>query len=214
MPSTTYLDHTGGKRALELFGNRPEPTTTRDKLLETAIDRFYTHGFHAIGLDQILTEVGVTKTTFYNHFESKDQLILEALERRELWEGKAFLQRATELAGDDARAMLLAMFDVLDEWFNHPDYFGCMFLNVCVEFPLPNDPIHQAGTQNYQQMTTMIAGVAQRAGAEDPDELAEHLTILIQGAFTHRQVRNDNDAAAKARDVAEVIVDRAIHTPD
>lgn len=210
MPPTTYLDHTGGKRALELFGDRPEPTTTREKLLESAIDRFYTHGFHAVGLDQILTEVGVTKTTFYNHFESKDQLILEALERRELWEGKAFAQRAAELAGDDPRAMLLAMFDVFDEWFNHPDYFGCMFLNVCVEFPSPNDPIHRAGTHNYREMTTMIAGVARRAGAKDPDELAEQLTILIQGTLTHRQVRGDNDAAAKARDIAETIIDMAI----
>ena len=209
MSTSAYLDHTG-KRALELFGDRGEPQTTREKLLEVAIDRFYVHGFHAVGLDQILTEVGVTKTTFYNHFESKDELIIEALKRRDRWEVKAFSDRAQQIAGDDPRALLLAFFDVFDEWFNHPDYFGCLFLNACVEFPSPNDPIHRAGSENYEHMTGMIAEIARRAGANDPEQLADELTILIQGALTHRQVRSDNAAAAKARKVAEALINLAL----
>lgn len=209
MSQTGFLDHTG-KRAYELFGDREQPTTTREKLLEVAIDRFYVQGFHAVGLDQILNEVGVTKTTFYNHFESKDELIIEALNRREQWESKAFMESARKIAGDDPRAMLLAMFDVFDEWFNHPDYFGCLFLNVCIEFPSPNDPIHQAGTANYAELTGCIAELAEKAGAEEPRSLAEQLTMLMQGALTHRQVAGDNDAAAKARAVAEALIDRAI----
>ena len=209
MPSTAFLDHTG-KRAFELFGDREEPTTTREKLLEVAIDRFYVQGFHAVGLDQILSEVGVTKTTFYNHFESKDELILEALARRELWESKAFAERASQLAGDDPKAMLLAFFDVLDEWFNHPDYFGCLFLNVCVEFPSPHDPIHQAGLEHYLKSKQGFARLAEQAGASDPERLAEQLIVLIQGSLTHRQVTGDNDAAVKARDVAATMIEAAV----
>ena len=212
MRNSTLLDHTG-KRAFELFGDRQEPTTTREKLLETAIDRFYVKGFHAVGLDQILNEVGVTKTTFYNHFESKDELILEALARREQWETKAFADRAQQLAGDDPRALLLAFFDVLDEWFNHPDYFGCLFLNVCVEFPSPHDPIHQAGMEHYLKSKDGFSEIAKAAGASDPDLLAEQLIVLIQGTLTHRQVAGDNDAAAKARGVAEAMIDKACAEP-
>lgn len=209
MSTAPFLDHTG-KRSYELFGDRNEPTTTREKLFEVAIDRFYVHGFHAVGLDQILNEVGVTKTTFYNHFESKDELILEALARRELWEFKAFSDRAKELAGDDPRELMLAFFDVLDEWFNHPDYFGCLFLNVCVEFPSPHDPIHKAGTAYYHKGKQDFSEIAKAAGATDPDLLAEQLVVLIQGTLTHRQVSGDNDAAAKARSIAEAMIDAAI----
>jgi len=42
---------------------------------------FFRTGFHSVGLDAILAEVGVTKTTFYNHFESKNQFISEVLRR-------------------------------------------------------------------------------------------------------------------------------------
>ena len=212
MPSTAFLDHTG-KRAFELFGDRKEPTTTREKLLETAIDRFYVHGFHAVGLDQILNEVGVTKTTFYNHFESKDELILEALDRRQKWESKAFTERAMEIAEGDPREMLVAIFDVFDEWFNHPDYYGCMFLNVCIEFPSPNDPIHRVGTQHYSECKDDFAELAKAAGIKEPELLAEQLIVLMQGMLTHRQVTGDNDAAAKARIVAEAMINKALAEP-
>jgi AcrR family transcriptional regulator len=209
MSQAALLDHTG-KRAFELFGDREEPTTTREKLLEVAIDRFYVHGFHAVGLDQILAEVGVTKTTFYNHFESKDALIIEALARRERWESKAFGDRASQLGAGDPAKTLVAFFDVLDEWFTHPDYFGCMFLNVCVEFPSPNDPIHQAGMAHYLQGKQAMADLAKAAGASDPDLLASQLILLMQGTLTHRQVTGDNAAAAKAKPVAQAMVDQAV----
>jgi AcrR family transcriptional regulator len=60
------------KTAAELFAKVPEPRDTREKILFTALDLFHVHGFHAVGLDRILGAVGVTKTTFYNHFESRD----------------------------------------------------------------------------------------------------------------------------------------------
>ena len=52
-----------GKTAAELFGVRARPRNARDRLLDTAIDLFYVHGFHTIGLDRILHVTGVTKTT-------------------------------------------------------------------------------------------------------------------------------------------------------
>ena len=48
--------------------------------IEAAGRRFYRDGFRMVGLDQILAEVGISKTAFYKHFESKDDLMLAALE--------------------------------------------------------------------------------------------------------------------------------------
>jgi AcrR family transcriptional regulator len=55
----------------------------RDHLLETALRLFYQHGYHATGIDLIIAEAGVAKTTLYRHFETKEDLILAALERRD-----------------------------------------------------------------------------------------------------------------------------------
>ncbi len=41
-------------------------SSTRERLILTAHDLFYCEGFYTVGLERILSEVGVTKTTFYN----------------------------------------------------------------------------------------------------------------------------------------------------
>lgn len=210
MTQNALLDHTEGRRAFMLFGDRGEPTTTREKLVEVAIDRFYVQGFHAVGLDQILAEVGVTKTTFYNHFDSKDDLIIEALERREHWETQAFLERAMQIGGTDPRAQLLAMFDVFDEWFNHPDFHGCLFLNACIEYPSSNDPVHRVGARHYEMAAEQITAMAKQAGASDPKLLADQLGVLLQGTLIHRHVAGDNAAAAKSRKIADALIDQAL----
>src|SRR5262245_19768293 len=116
MPATLNV-----KSAAELFGIPTAPKNARDRLLDKAIDLFYARGFHAVGLDQIIESTGVTKTTFYKHFESKDDLIVAAIYRRDEWERTAWDRAIRKLAGDDdPRARLLALFDVLDVWFNDP----------------------------------------------------------------------------------------------
>lgn len=73
------VDPVSDKMPHELFGDGSPPATTRDRLLEHAQDLFYSRGFHAVGIDEIVRRAGVTKATFYNHFESRDDLIVEVI---------------------------------------------------------------------------------------------------------------------------------------
>ncbi len=191
------------KRADELFGDGASPHSTRDKLIFAAMDLFYTHGFLAVGIDQIIATVGVTKTTFYNHFECKDDLVVEVIKLRDKWEMDAFSRKLQEKAGYDPKAMLIKMFDVMDEWFTHPDYRGCLFLNACTVFPSPHDPIHQAASSHYLGATGAIEQMAEAAGVKDPPALARELVLLLQGLLMFRQVLQDDDAAKIARRIAE-----------
>ncbi len=200
------MDQTTAKSLAELLG-APPPANTRERLIHRALDLFYSHGFHAVGLDRILAEVGVTKTTFYNHFESRDDLIIEAIRRSDEWEMAFFSARVRELAGDDGRQMLLAMFDVLDEFFNEPQYSGCIFINACSEFPSRADPVHQAAAQHYHSVKRAVVELAEAAGAEDVPALAEKLSLLMEGAVAHHHITGDGSSAAHARDMAERLLD-------
>lgn len=71
------------KTVEELFGGGAVPRNTREKLIFTAINLFQEYGFHAIGLDHILAEAKLTKSTFYNHFKSRDELAIEAVQVRD-----------------------------------------------------------------------------------------------------------------------------------
>ncbi len=197
------------KTAAELFSEIPEPRDTRERILFTALDLFHSQGFHAVGLDRILAEVGVTKTTFYNHFESRDALICDAIKTRDQWDRAAFERRVRERAGYAPRDMLLAMFDVLDEWFTHEDFRGCIFLHACAEFPSPNHPVHRAAASHYAVSEGDVAKMASAAGVSHPETLAKEWVLLLEGAITHRMATGFDLSARVAKGIATRLLDAA-----
>lgn len=198
------------KTAAELFSEIPEPRNTRERILFGALDLFHADGFHAVGLDAVIDRVGVTKTTFYNHFQSRDHLIREAVEKRDEWDQAAFARRLQELGGYVPRDMLLAMFDVLHEWFTGPQFRGCLFVHACAEFPSLQHQAHVAAARHYLTSQETVQKVAIAAGVRDPERFAKHWIVLIQGAVTHRMVVGDDDAAKTAKEIAAQVLDAAL----
>ncbi|GFE13399.1 hypothetical protein Sgleb_14460 [Streptomyces glebosus] len=47
----------------------------RERLLETADRLFYAEGIHAVGIDRVIVESGVAKSTMYVHFRTKEDLV-------------------------------------------------------------------------------------------------------------------------------------------
>jgi len=184
------------------------PKTGRERLVTTAIELFYRHGFGAVGLDQVIETAGVTKTTFYKHFESKDDLMVAAVKRRDEWESQAWARAIQNRAGDVPAKQFLAMFDVMDEWFNAPDFQGCMFVSAAAEFPNPHDPVHQAAAAYKQKVRDHWRDVAKSAGATDAnaETLADCFTALVEGALVMRQTQARNDAARVVRPAVEQLL--------
>lgn len=203
-----------GKTFIELFGLPPAPRTGRERLLATAVDLFYQRGFGAVGIDQVIASAGVTKTTFYKHFEGKDDLMVAAVQRRDEWEAQAWTRAVQKLAGDDPTRQLLVALDVIDMWFNDPDFRGCMFINAAAEFPNPHDPVHQAAAAYKLRVRDGRRDLARSAGAAAAaaEVFADCYTALIEGALVLRQAYGRNDAARAIRPAVEQLV-RAYLTP-
>lgn len=198
--------------AADLFGVRSEARNAKDRLIDKAIDLFYARGFNAVGLDQVIAAVGVTKTTFYKYFQSKDDLIVEAIRRRDAWERKAWMRATRKLAGRDPRAQLLALFDVMDWWFNDPSFGGCLFINAAAEFPNPADPVHQAAAEHKRASRNLYRKLARQAGVAEPERFADLYTTLVEGVLILRHVHGRNDAARITRPIVERLLDESMAT--
>jgi AcrR family transcriptional regulator len=185
------------------------PSSRRDHLVDTAVALFGRHGFHATGIDRVLRESGVAKMTLYKHFRSKDELILAVLRRRDERFRNWFV-RAVERRGRTPRARLLALFDALGEWFAGPDFWGCTFINASAEFGDPDHPIHAAAAEHKRLVLGYVRGLAEAAGAPDPEALARQLMLLAEGAIVIAQVSGEAGAAAEARGAAEVLIAAAL----
>ena len=205
---TTAAPKTPPKTVVELLGLPDPPKTGRERLVAAAVELFYRRGFTAVGIDQVITAAGVTKSTFYKHFEGKDDLMLAAVKRRDEWEGQAWTRAIRAAAGDDPVRQLLALLDVLDTWFTAPDYGGCLFLATTIEFPNPHDPIHQAAAEYKRRVRDHHRDLARSAGAapDAAEVFADCYTALIEGALILRQSHGRNDAARAVRPAVEQLI--------
>jgi len=186
------------------------PSNTRQRLVDTATRRFLRDGFRNVGLDSVLDDVGITKTAFYKHFESKDDLMIEVLDRQGAWLKNHFLDMIRGHGGSSAAGQLRALFDAVEQIMHSQDFHGCIFVQASMEFPHMHDPAHQAAMRNKQAVQDLIHDIAERAGCEDPPQLAAELTMIIEGAYVTRQLTGRPDTIHIARRVADLILDRAL----
>ncbi|WP_080874450.1 TetR/AcrR family transcriptional regulator [Oceanobacillus timonensis] len=65
----------------------------KEEMLDAAVQLFQTNGFHSTSIENITTACGISKGAFYKHFDSKESMILEVLQRyydKLFWEADHF----------------------------------------------------------------------------------------------------------------------------
>jgi len=186
--------------------NRPGESATRQKLTAAAVRRFYRDGFRSVGLDQVLSDVGISKTAFYKHFDSKEDLVLAALEEQNRWLQDSFLEMVRQCGGDRPVEQLGGLLDVVDRIIGADEYQGCIFVNVALEFPLPHEPAHVAAAQHKQAIEDIVCDIAATAGAADPRAMAQELCLIMEGAYVTRQVTGKRETIEIARRLARQVI--------
>lgn len=184
------------------------PSDTRERLIDAALRRFKRDGFREVGVEQIFGDVGISRTAFYKHFASKDELMVAALDVQARVLRETFRQMVRERGGATAIGQLRALFDVVESIIESDEFHGCIFINASIEFPLPHDPAHEAANRNRAEIVEMIHDIAERAGAADATGMAEELCLLIQGVYIARQMTGRRDVAHIARRLVEDVIQR------
>jgi AcrR family transcriptional regulator len=178
----------------------------RDRIVAVATRLFYARGIRAVGVDLVIAESGVAKTTLYKHFRSKDELIAECLHRLDDRYFRWF-EREVETRSDDPRGRLAALFDVLDDWFQRPDFRGCAFINASVELADRDHPAGAAIANHKRRSRDLIERLARAAGLADPRTVSDQLMLLMEGAIITALVEDDWQAARRAGAAASRLLD-------
>ncbi|MGI9409025.1 MAG: TetR/AcrR family transcriptional regulator [Hyphomicrobiaceae bacterium] len=180
--------------------------TKREELVQKALQAFYRNGFHATGMDMLVAETGISKTSMYKHFRTKEELILAVLQLRDE-NFRTWLYRRMEELADTPREQLLAMFDALEEWFAETGYRGCMFIKASSEFQEASDPIHKQSAEHKRLLEKHIAKLAKRAGLSKPNALARQLLLLKEGAIVTAHLGHTDKPARDAKLAAGRLID-------
>ena len=176
--------------------------SARERILATANELFYREGVRAIGVDTVVERSGVSKTSLYRLFESKDALIAAfAAERDRLnWE---WWDRIAKQHADDPRALLEALLSEIARRIGGPAYRGCPFLNLATEFPDDNHPGRIAARTNKEELRARLGTIIAKLGVDDPNRVASQMALLINGAY-------GTGLVAKPADLRGDLVDAAM----
>lgn len=187
------------------------PTASpRQRVLTAAYELFSRRGIHAVGTDEVIGRAGVARATLYRHFATKNDLVLAVLERREEVWTRGLIEEQSRQRGNTPEEQLLAIFDVMHDWFQLRDgYEGCSFINVLLEVG-PDHPAGQACIIHIDHVRDIVRSRAVAAGLTDVEEFASSWHILMKGAIILAAV-GDLDAALRARKMARALIDE--HRP-
>jgi AcrR family transcriptional regulator len=194
----------------------PGRGSVRARLLAAAAECFYDHGVNGTGIDTITAAAGVAKMSLYNNFGGKDDLVLAYLEaRHEEW---LDLYRRRLADATDARQRVAA---VLDAYVDHAEmayrhgFRGCGLLNAAAELPA-GAPGRQVVRRHKEEVEALLA--AHLAELDDlPADgvagLAEHLSLLLEGAMARAGLEGNSGRLHRVRELALHLVDSVAGSP-
>ena len=181
-------------------------TPGAQRILEAASRLFYDNGIHAIGVDTIAAEAGVTKKTLYDRFGSKEALVAAYLDARDR-EWRAYLEDYVSARSDDPAQQLLDAFDALADWSRERSPRCCSFVNAHAELPDPGHAGHRAILEQKRWMTAFFASRARAAELRDPDSVADDLMLLYDGALVTNGMHTVDGAISRARNIAAALLE-------
>jgi AcrR family transcriptional regulator len=162
---------------------RGEPSA-RERLIETAIELFYQEGIRAIGIDTLVARSGLSKSSLYRTFASKEELIAAFADEqnRRFW---GWWDETMTRHGGSPRQQIEALFEGIAEQIANPRFRGCPFINLATEFPDRRHPGTAIACTNKMQVRRRLRLLARALNARDPRRLSDQLTLLIDGAYGH-----------------------------
>lgn len=149
---------------------------TRQRIIDTASERFRSEGIAASGLAAIMSDAGLTNGAFYPHFESKSALVRESVAAA--MEGQS--KRLRDLAAKGGVEAVIAAY-LSPQHRDNPDK-GCALAALLPELAREPASARAAWAKSFQASVQQLAS-ALPDNTEDREDVALALYSLLIGTL-------------------------------
>ena len=168
----------------------------RERIVNTASELFYKHGYRATGINEVIEKSGVAKATFYNHFPTKDDLCMAYLEG--VVEKELNMLDGTLSKLKDPKRRFLAVIEWLRPWLVETGFRGCAFLHAVAEIPDAQNPLRSQGVRLYSGVKKrveklceeLIASDKKKYKTLDAKKLTEDYMLIFAGTIALAEIYN------------------------
>jgi TetR/AcrR family transcriptional regulator, transcriptional repressor for nem operon len=158
---------------------------THDRIVATAARAIRRAGFHGVGVADIMKEAGLTHGGFYAHFESRDALLVEALERAGKEGGENLAKGARLRASRGASPFRALVESYLGDRHLADTELGCPIAALVSELPRQPPAVRQVGVRRVRAMLTLVAeSLSADVGDQNVAAIASQMVGALQVART------------------------------
>lgn len=190
-----------------------QKSSPRDRIVATAKDLFYRQGFHATGINQIIKEAGVARASFYDHFPSKDDLLVAYAAEVARQESRDIRNAVNQYP--TAHARFFGLLDMLIPWFEMTNFRGCNFQILMTEVSPEATRVHEIARMHLESMRMYIRELALDLKNSDPgyahldpDTLATTYQVIFEGAISISTSLKNTSPVLHAREVVLNLINR------
>jgi TetR/AcrR family transcriptional repressor of nem operon len=152
----------------------------REQLIEAGLQTLHLHGFNGSGVQDITDAASVPKGSFYNHFESKEALALQALER--FWQNGAGRRALLSDTSVEPVERLRRYFRSLSDAVVHHNFQrGCLIGNFSTELSAESKEIRDRLAEIYAAWSRSIESCVREA--EKGDRVRPRLPAAVVATF-------------------------------
>lgn len=154
---------------------------TKNKLFNAALTLFSKHGFDKTTIDDITSAAGFSKGTFYNHFPSKEYVIVEYFNHIDDFYDATFAAAPPDLTAVE-QFMLLA--DTMAQYCAH--HYGLETLSVMYAYELSKqekEPFLGNRDRSLFQQLRRILELGKETGEFDPQLDVEKMLDMVEKNF-------------------------------
>jgi TetR/AcrR family transcriptional repressor of nem operon len=183
------------------------PHQSKAKLLDATLNVVRKRGYTATRVEDICAAAGVTKGSFFHHFDSKDELALAAAER---WgeNAKALFASADFNKIEDPLARLLGYLDFRKELLSgevaeYTCFAGTVIQEVYATHPELRDACGKGFGENAAWLTPIVTAAMRKHRIKSDwtaSSLALHINAVLQGAFILAKAEGQAKVAADSID--------------
>ncbi|MBV9386277.1 MAG: TetR/AcrR family transcriptional regulator [Chroococcidiopsidaceae cyanobacterium CP_BM_ER_R8_30] len=184
---------------------------TREDVLSSVLELIHQQGFHSTGLKELLAVSGTSSGSFYNYFQSKDELAHALIDFK--WSSlKATLFKPSAATANDAITQMFEVIDILETiHLAEKPCAGCFLGNLIVEL-VEYDPSFREHLihifDEWQEEIARLLRVGQdRLQPEvNPNILAQQLLTAIEGALLLGRLYNNPEHLKRGFDTVRYLL--------
>jgi AcrR family transcriptional regulator len=169
----------------------------RTRLVEAAADLFYSEGIRGVPVERVLAQAGVTRSTLYRYFDSKEDLVVAYIQREDESLRARFAMASASAATPDQ--LLHLVVETITQDVCRPGFRGCPFINAAVEYPAADHPVRAAVQAHRTWFHSSLQQLLEAAGHDDAERAARALVTLRDGAMMGGNLDDPAEVAAALR---------------